>query len=369
MKLLPSALTTLAARGDGRRRRPAPTAATTAARWARARPGRAGAFVARADDPTAVAYNPAGLAKIGGTDRSWSATGSRTTATRTRARRRWTGATPAERHGAERYVRQGAQRQAVAGAGAAARASPRTWACATGASRWRPSRRPGEPSRRGDFPLDGGQRYMMLSREAIILNYTATAAWKYHDLFGVGVTLRVDPRAAARLLAGDRRHAVRRRGQPGVEPPRHAGDDDAARIRSRSTRSSAPGSARCRSCEFGARGAGGAGEHRDQQHAGGARPSTRRWATVDADARRHARQRRQRHAAAAADRARVGARYRHLARTRELFDVELDVEYETWSRVNDFTRRHPRPGGGLPGRDGRPEPDRRSPSTGATRWR
>ena len=29
--------------------------------------GRSGAFVARADDPTAVAYNPAGLALIGGT--------------------------------------------------------------------------------------------------------------------------------------------------------------------------------------------------------------------------------------------------------------------------------------------------------------
>ena len=35
--------------------------------------------------------------------------------------------------------------------------------------------------------------------------------------------------------------------------------------------------------------------------------------------------------------ARVGARYRGLAGTREVFDVELDVEYETWSRVNEFT--------------------------------
>src|SRR6185369_7262402 len=35
--------------------------------------------------------------------------------------------------------------------------------------------------------------------------------------------------------------------------------------------------------------------------------------------------------------ARVGARYRGLAGTREIFDVELDVEYETWSRVNQFT--------------------------------
>ena len=35
--------------------------------------------------------------------------------------------------------------------------------------------------------------------------------------------------------------------------------------------------------------------------------------------------------------ARGGARYRRLQGTREVFDVELDVEYETWSRVNQFT--------------------------------
>jgi hypothetical protein len=34
---------------------------------------------------------------------------------------------------------------------------------------------------------------------------------------------------------------------------------------------------------------------------------------------------------------RAGARYRQLAGMREIFDVELDAEYETWSRVNDFT--------------------------------
>ena len=29
---------------------------------------------------------------------------------------------------------------------------------------------------------------MMVSREAIILNYAASVAWKYHDLFGFGAT-------------------------------------------------------------------------------------------------------------------------------------------------------------------------------------
>ena len=40
------------------------------------------------------------------------------------------------------------------------------------------------------FPLDGGQRYMMVRREAIILNYSATAAWKHRDQVGVGLSLQ-----------------------------------------------------------------------------------------------------------------------------------------------------------------------------------
>ncbi len=33
---------------------------------------------------------------------------------------------------------------------------------------------------------------------------------------------------------------------------------------------------------------------------------------------------------------RGGARYRHLSGTREIYDIELDIEYETWSRVKRF---------------------------------
>jgi long-subunit fatty acid transport protein len=35
--------------------------------------------------------------------------------------------------------------------------------------------------------------------------------------------------------------------------------------------------------------------------------------------------------------ARAGARYRNLVMGRERFDIEMDVEYVTWSRVKDFT--------------------------------
>jgi long-subunit fatty acid transport protein len=37
-----------------------------------------------------------------------------------------------------------------------------------------------------EFPQDGGQRYMMVSRQAMILKYVASAAWKYHDVLGIG---------------------------------------------------------------------------------------------------------------------------------------------------------------------------------------
>src|SRR5687767_13667329 len=43
---------------------------------------------------------------------------------------------------------------------------------------------------RQEFPVTGGQRYMMVSREALILNYTASGAWKYGDMFGLGASLQ-----------------------------------------------------------------------------------------------------------------------------------------------------------------------------------
>ncbi len=42
---------------------------------------------------------------------------------------------------------------------------------------------------REEFPITGGQRYMMLSREALIVNYAATAAYHYREVFGAGVSL------------------------------------------------------------------------------------------------------------------------------------------------------------------------------------
>ncbi len=43
---------------------------------------------------------------------------------------------------------------------------------------------------REEYPADGPQRYLMVSRDARILSYTASAAWKSGDAFGVGATLQ-----------------------------------------------------------------------------------------------------------------------------------------------------------------------------------
>lgn len=44
--------------------------------------------------------------------------------------------------------------------------------------------------REQEFPVDGGQRYMLVSRQGEILNYGLSASWKYKDLFGVGATFQ-----------------------------------------------------------------------------------------------------------------------------------------------------------------------------------
>lgn len=44
--------------------------------------------------------------------------------------------------------------------------------------------------REQQFPLDGGQRYMLVSRKGDIIDYTLSASWKYQDLFGVGASFQ-----------------------------------------------------------------------------------------------------------------------------------------------------------------------------------
>ena len=118
------------------------------------------------------------------------------------------------------------------------------------------------------FPPGGGQRYMMLEREAIILNYAASAAWKFRDVFGVGATLEwIDvPRLDYSLVIDGSPFAGA--ANPVVEPARHDGGHHrfgSVHVQ-RHPRRLVPAGA-VPAVRRG--GAGRAHQHRDQEHAGG----------------------------------------------------------------------------------------------------
>ncbi len=146
--------------------------------------GRGGAFVARADDVTAISVNPAGLANLRGTRIEIGNQFSYNSYAYTRAPTldwgnaqngmaplvsfaRVTNGTPAQ--AADPFI------------GVATDFGLRDWAF--GVAAFAP---PGIAQEQ--FPATGGQNYLMVRREAIILDYAASAAWKFRDLFGVGVT-------------------------------------------------------------------------------------------------------------------------------------------------------------------------------------
>ncbi len=186
-----------------------------------------------------------------------------------------------------------------------------------------------------EFPQDGGQRYMMVSREAMILKYVASAAWKYHDIFGVGATaewIHV-PRLRYSLVIDGSVTA-------GAANPISSGYDILATANGSSLFTfNAVLGAWYRPVPFLEFGASG--------QVVPANVVASSSLTVDPlDKTTLPRVDLTRNGAKANDVTvtlplpmlfRSGVRYRHLAGNREVFDLELDVEYETWSRVNQFT--------------------------------
>jgi long-chain fatty acid transport protein len=153
--------------------------------------GRGGAFVARADDVTAVSYNPAGLAKIQSTIVQVSNQFSYNAYSYTRAPT----AIYRENQAPLQVIFPKVSNQTPWQAadpflGVASNLGLRNWGFALAASA--PSGIANEqfPLAPEDQSQNSGQRYMMVSRESMILNYSASVAWKYADLFGVGVTLQ-----------------------------------------------------------------------------------------------------------------------------------------------------------------------------------
>ena len=143
------------------------------ARGARAT-GRAGAFVARADDLTAVFYNPAGLADLKGTliqigDRlSYNGYGYTRTPTLDYG---MSSSSPPRVSFATVFNSKKVQGLEPM-LGVASKLGLRDWGFALAA--YAP---PGNANE--SFPEGGGQRNMMVDRQAIKLKYDDSVAWKY----------------------------------------------------------------------------------------------------------------------------------------------------------------------------------------------
>jgi long-subunit fatty acid transport protein len=293
--------------------------------------GRAGAFVARADDPMAVHYNPAGLATIGGTAIMVGNRFSHNGYSYTRAPTLDWGNAPGGVAPTVTFdqVSNGKPWQAAEpliavasnlglqdfGFALAAFAAP-------GASNL-------------TFPPTGGQRYMMLEREAIILNYAASAAWKLRDVFGVGATLEWIhvPRLDYSLVIDGSPFAG------AANPVMSPLDMTAATTGSDLFTFNAILGAWYRPVPFLQFGVAG-------QIVPTSIETKSKLAVTPLNIQTAGPVELTRDGLPANDvsvilplplMARFGARYRGLdGMGREVFDVELDVEYETWSRVNEF---------------------------------
>ena len=294
--------------------------------------GRGGAFTAKADDLSAVSLNPAGLAKLDSRLFQIGNEASYNSYTYTRAPARDCGNTDPRSCSAPYHVfykvKNSTPWQALLPMlGATSNFGLKDWGFALAA--FAP---PGISKE--NFPQDGGQRYMMLSREAIILTYAASAAWKYQDVFGIGVTaewihvprlnysLVIDGSVFSQaanpvsspldILATTKGSSLFTynailgawyRPLPFLEFGL-SGQVVPTSIVTHSTLSVTPLGTDITSVDL----------------TRGSKPANDVTLTLPLPML-----------------FRAGARYRHLEGQRERYDVELDVEYETWSRAKDFT--------------------------------
>jgi long-chain fatty acid transport protein len=148
--------------------------------------GRAGAFVAKADDLSAAHFNPAGFARVDG----WLLQGGNRFS-----------------YNAHRYERQPTLDYAdtmmgipnAVGFEEVKNDQPLqlldpTLGVATdfGLEDWGFALVIFAPAGIGrqEFPEDGGQRYMMIERDSKVVYFTGNVAWKHEDTFGVGLSLQ-----------------------------------------------------------------------------------------------------------------------------------------------------------------------------------
>lgn len=145
--------------------------------------GRAGAFTARADDVSAVGLNPAGLANIGTTMIQVGNRFSYNEHTFTRnATLDWNDASSPPYVEFAKVKNKAPWQVLDPLIGISTNFGLKDWGFAFAA--YSPA-----GVARESYPQDGGQRYMMVRRNAQLIDYSLSAAWKFKDLFGVGASL------------------------------------------------------------------------------------------------------------------------------------------------------------------------------------
>lgn len=185
-----------------------------------------------------------------------------------------------------------------------------------------------------DFPQAGGQRYQMVSREVIFLKYVGSIAWNYQDVFGIGVT-------AQWIHMPRLRYSLVIDGTVFSQPanPVSSGYDIVANMQGSSLFTfNAVLGAWLRPVpflEFAL-----SGQVVPTNIVANANLSV---TPIGSDIGRVSLLRNNSPASDVTVTMplpmlfRGGVRYRGLAGEREVFDIELNVEYQTWSRVNRFT--------------------------------
>ncbi len=148
--------------------------------------GRSGAFTARADDVSAVELNPAGLAHL---DATTVQVGNRFSYNAQAFKRAPTLDWGNAQNGVPPYV----EFETVENQEPWVSLSPFIGAASSfGLDDWTFALAFYSPAgtNRASFPIDGGQRYMMVSLDVAILKYAASAAWQLADNVGIGATLQ-----------------------------------------------------------------------------------------------------------------------------------------------------------------------------------
>jgi long-subunit fatty acid transport protein len=292
--------------------------------------GRGGAVVASTDDVTAVDTNPAGLAKVTGTMFQLGNVFSHNAYSYTRDTTKDWGDTSTGQPKVVSFnkVSNGQPWQALDPfLGFASKFGLRDFTFA--AAVYAP---PGIGKL--DFPQAGGQRYQMVSREVIFLKYVGSIAWNYQDVFGIGVT-------AQWIYMPRLRYSLVIDGTVFSQPanPVSSGYDIVANMEGSSLFTfNAVVGAWVRPAPFLEFALSG-----QVVPANIVANSNLNVTPIGANIGRVSLLRNNSPASDVTVTMplpmlfRGGVRYRGLAGSREVFDLELDVEYETWSRVNKFT--------------------------------